>query len=222
MEKRVLDADKRGLQVMIHAIGDQANSKILDIYRDTVAQNGERDRRFKIEHAQHLRKEDILRFGKLKVIASMQPYHADPSPNQVDVWAANIGPERAGRAWSWGSIRRAGGVLAFGSDWPVVPFDPIIALNSAVTRQTVNGLPGDGWLPSERLSVSDALTAYGHGSAYAAFADDRRGTLRVGADADLVVLDRDILAEGPSSIIGTTVALTVVAGQVVHRSEALS
>jgi predicted amidohydrolase YtcJ len=113
-------------------------------------------------------------------------------------------------------------VLAFGSDWPVVPFDPIIALNSAVNRQTGDGLPGDGWLPSERLSIPDALTAYGHGSAYAAFADGGRGSLRVDADADLVVLDRDILAEGPSSIIGTTVALTVVAGQVVHRSEALS
>ena len=101
-------------------------------------------------------------------------------------------------------------MLAFGSDWPVVPFDPIIALNSAVNRQTVDGYPPEGWLPSERLSVPEALTAYGHGSAYAAFADGRRGTLRVGADADLVVLDRDILAGGPSSIIGTTVALTVV------------
>ena len=138
------------------------------------------------------------------------------------MWAGNIGPERAGRAWSWGSIRRAGGVLAFGSDWPVVPFDPFIALNAAVNRQTVDGHPAGGWLPSEKLSLPDALAAYGHGSAYAAFADGRRGTLRVGGDADLVVLDRDILAGGPSSIIGTTVALTVVGGQVVHRSEALS
>ena len=152
----------------------------------------------------------------------MQPYHADPSPNQTDVWAGNIGPERAGRAWSWASIRRAGGVLAFGSDWPVVPFDPFIALNAAVNRQTVDGQPAGGWLPSEKLSLPDALAAYGHGSAYAAFADGRRGTVRVGGDADLVVLDRDILAGGPSSIIGTTVALTVVGGQVVHRSEALS
>lgn len=157
----------------------------------------------------------------LEVVASMQPYHADPSPNQIDVWAGNIGPERAGRAWSWASIRRAGGVIALGSDWPVVPFDPFIALNSAVNRQTVEGHPAGGWLPSEKLSLPEALAAYGHGSAYAAFADDRRGTLRAGADADLVVLDRDILAGGPSSIIGGTVALTVVGGQVVHRSEAL-
>ena len=152
----------------------------------------------------------------------MQPYHADPSPNQTDVWAGALGPERAGQAWSWASIRREGGVVALGSDWPVVPFDPFLALNAAVNRQTVDGHPAGGWLPSEKLSLPDALAAYGHGSAYAAFADDRRGTLRVGADADVVVLDRDILAGGPSSIIGTTVALTVVAGRIVHRSEALS
>jgi hypothetical protein len=138
------------------------------------------------------------------------------------VWAGAIGPQRAGQAWSWASIRREGGVVALGSDWPVVPFDPFLALNAAVNRQTVEGHPAGGWLPSEKLSLPDALAAYGHGSAHAAFAEGRRGTLRAGADADLVVLDRDILAGGPSSIIGTTVALTVVGGQVVHRSEAVS
>jgi len=220
----VAEADRPSWQVEIHAIGDAGIRMALDAFERAAMANPARDpdRRHRVEHIEAIAATDIPRFARLGVVASMQPYHADPSPNQVDVWAANIGAERAGRAWSWGSIRRAGGVLAFGSDWPVVPFDPMIALNSAVNRQTVDGLPGDGWLPSERLSVPDALTAYGHGSAYAAFADGRRGTLRVGADADLVVLDRDILAEGPSSIIGTTVALTVVAGQVVHRSEALS
>ena len=165
---------------------------------------------------------DIPRFARLGVVASMQPYHADPSPNQIEVWAGNIGPERAGQAWSWASIRREGAVVALGSDWPVVPFDPFIALNAAVNRQTVDGHPAGGWLPSEKLSLPDALAAYGHGSAYAASPTAGAGTLRVGGDADLVVLDRDILAGGPSSIIGTTVALTVVGGQVVHRSEALS
>ena len=220
----VAEADRRGWQVEIHAIGDAGIRMTLDAYERAAVQNPARDpdRRHRVEHIEAIAATDIPRFAALGVVASMQPYHADPSPNQVDVWAGNIGPERAGRAWSWGAIRRAGGVLAFGSDWPVDPFDPLIALNSAVNRQTINGDPGDGWLPSERLSVPDALTAYGHGSAYAAFADDRRGTLRVGADADLAVLDRDILAGGPSSIIGTTVTLTVVGGQVVHRSEALS
>ena len=149
----------------------------------------------------------------------MQPYHGDPSPNQIDVWAGNIGPDRASRAWAWRSIREAGGVLAFGSDWPVVPFDPFIALNNAVNRQTVDGRPEGGWLPGERLTAEQALEAYTAGSAYAAFAEHRRGRLAPGMDADLVVLDRDLLAAGPSAIIGTEVRLTVLGGAVVHRAE---
>jgi predicted amidohydrolase YtcJ len=216
------EADKRGWQLEIHAIGDRAIRMALDAFEGAAGANPTRDRRHRVEHIETVTRADIPRFGRLGVVASMQPYHADPSPNQTTVWAGNIGPERAGQAWSWASIRREGGVVALGSDWPVVPFDPFLALNAAVNRQTVEGHPAGGWLPSEKLSLPDALAAYGHGSAHAAFADERRGTLRVGADADLVVLDRDILAGGPSSIIGTTVALTVVGGQVVHRSEALS
>jgi predicted amidohydrolase YtcJ len=215
------EADRRGWQLQIHAIGDRGIRMALDAYERAAAANPARDRRHRIEHIETVTRADIPRFGRLGVVASMQPYHADPSPNQTDVWATNIGPERAGQAWSWASIRREGGVVALGSDWPVVPFDPFLALNAAVNRQTVEGHPAGGWLPSEKLSLPDALAAYGHGSAYAAFADGRRGTLRVGGDADLVVLDRDILAGGPSSIIGTTVALTVAGGRIVHRSEAL-
>ncbi len=220
----VAEADRRGWQMEIHAIGDAGIRMALDAYEHAAAANParDRDRRHRVEHIETITRADIPRFARLGVVASMQPYHADPSPNQLDVWAVNIGPERAGQAWSWASIRREGGVVALGSDWPVVPFDPFLALNTAVNRQTVEGHPAGGWLPSEKMSLPDALAAYGHGSAYAAFADSRRGTVRVGGDADLVVLDRDILAGGPSSIIGTTVALTVVGGQVVHRSEALS
>ena len=214
-------ADRRGWQLEIHAIGDAGIRMALDAYERAAGANPPRDRRHRIEHIETVTRADIPRFGGLGVVASMQPYHADPSPNQTDVWAGAIGPGRAGQAWSWASIRRDGGVIALGSDWPVVPFDPLLALNAAVNRQTVEGHPPGGWLPSEKLSLPDALAAYGHGSAHAAFADGRRGTLRVGGDADLVVLDRDILAGGPSSIIGTTVALTVVGGQIVHRSEAL-
>ena len=216
------EADRRGWQLEVHAIGDRGIRTVLDAYEKAAATNPVRERRHRVEHIETIAAADIPRFAQLGVIASMQPYHADPSPNQIDVWAGNIGPERAGRAWSWASIRRAGGIVALGSDWPVVPFDPMIALNSAVNRQTIDGRPPGGWLPSERLSLPEALAAYGHGSAYAAFAEDRRGTLRVGADADLVVLDRDILEGGPSAIIGTQVALTVVGGRVVHRSEELS
>ena len=178
-----------------------------------------RERRHRVEHIEAIDRADIRRFGELGVVASMQPYHADPSPNQIDLWAGNIGPDRASQAWSWQSIRRDGGVIALGSDWPVVPFDPFRALNSACNRQTMEGHPPGGWLPSEKLSLPDALAAYGFGSAYAAHAEGRRGTIKAGMDADLIVLDRDILAGGPASIMGTKVALTVVGGEIVHASE---
>ena len=216
------EADRRGWQLEIHAIGDGGIRMVLDAYERLAEANERRDRRHRVEHIETITRADIPRFAQLGVVASMQPYHADPSPNQIDVWAANIGAERAGQAWSWASIRKAGGVVALGSDWPVVPFDPMLALNSAVNRQTKDAHPPGGWLPSEKLSLPDALAAYGHGSAFAAHAERERGTLSVGALADVVVLDRDILAHGPSSIIGTKVALTVVDGQVVHRSEELS
>ncbi len=216
------EADRRGWQLEIHAIGDGGIRMVLDAYERLAAANELRDRRHRVEHIETVTRADIPRFAQLGVVASMQPYHADPSPNQIDVWAGNIGKERAGQAWSWASIRKAGGVVALGSDWPVVPFDPMLALNSAVNRQTKEGHPPGGWLPSEKLSLPEALAAYGHGSAFAAHADHERGTLRPGGVADVVVLDRDILTHGPSSIIGTKVALTVVDGQVVHRSEELS
>ena len=223
LDAHVAAADAAGWQVEIHAIGDAGIRMALDAFERAEAANvaDRRERRHRVEHIEAIAAADIPRFGRQGVVASMQPYHADPSPNQIDLWAGNIGPERAGRAWAWSSIRRHGGVVALGSDWPVVPFDPFLALNSAVNRQTREGAPPDGWLPGERLSIPEALSAYGHGSAFAAFAEGRRGTLRVGADADIVVLDRDMLAEGPSAIIGTRVASTVVGGAIVHASEDL-
>ncbi len=229
----VAEADRRGWQVEMHAIGDRGVRLALDAFehaarangpwagdpRGTGAAPGTHARRHRVEHIETIHPADIDRFAALGVVASMQPYHGDPSPNQIDVWAGNIGPERAGRAWAWTSIARAGGVLAFGSDWPVVPFDPFIALNNAVNRQTVDGEPAGGWLPSERLPLGDALEAYTAGSAFAAFAEHRRGRVSPGLDADLVVLDRDLLTAGPSAIIGTGVRLTVLGGHIVHRSE---
>ena len=229
----VAEADGRGWQVEMHAIGDRGVRMALDAFEHAARVNGPwagdprgkgaapgtHARRHRVEHIETIHPEDIGRFAALGVVASMQPYHGDPSPNQIDVWAGNIGPERASRAWAWSSIARAGGRLAFGSDWPVVPFDPFIALNSAVNRQTVAGEPAGGWLPEERLPLGDALEAYTAGSAFAAFADHRRGRVSPGLDADLIVLDRDLLAAGPSAIIGTGVRLTVLDGRVVHRSE---
>jgi predicted amidohydrolase YtcJ len=175
--------------------------------------------RHRVEHVETIDPADIRRFGRLGVVASMQPLHADPSPNQLGVWAGNIGPERASRGWAWASIARAGGRLAFGSDWPVVSFDPFLALHSAVNRQTAGGLPEGGWVPAERLGLPAALAAYTSGSAWAAHAESRRGTIAPGLDADLVVLDRDLLEAGPSAIIGTGVRLTVIGGRIVHRTE---
>jgi hypothetical protein len=217
----VAEADRRGWQVELHAIGDAAVRMSLDAFEHAANNNAPpaRGRRHRVEHVEIVDRADVDRFGRLGVIASMQPYHADPSRNQTDVWAGNVGADRASQAWVWASIRRAGGVLAFGSDWNVVPYDPIPALHAAVNRQTSSGAPVGGWLPSEKLPLPEALSAYGHGSAYAAFAEDRRGTVKAGMDADIVVLDRDILAGGPSSILGTKVALTVVGGEVVHQSE---
>ena len=229
----VAEADARGWQVELHAIGDRAVRLALDAYERAATRNGPwtgdphgrgvptgtHARRHRVEHVETIDPADIPRFGPLGVVASMQPFHADPSPNQTDAWAGNIGPERASRAWAWRSIQAAGGRLAFGSDWPVVPYDPFRALHSAVNRQTMDGEPEGGWVPGERLALADALEAYTAGSAWAAFADDRRGRLAPGMDGDLVVLDRDLIAAGPSAIMGAGVALTVLGGSIVHRSE---
>ena len=227
------EADRRGWQVEAHAIGDRGVRLALDAFEHAAASSGPwpgdphgrgallgtHDRRHRVEHIETIDPADIPRFADLGVVASMQPYHGDPSPNQISVWAGNIGPDRASRAWAWRSIRDAGGRLAFGSDWPVVPYDPFIALNNAVNRQTTDGEPADGWLPGERLSLEQALEAYTAGSAFAAHADHRRGRMVPGMDGDVVVLDRDLLAAGPSAIIGTGVGLTVLGGRLVHRSE---
>jgi predicted amidohydrolase YtcJ len=218
----VREADDRGWQIEIHAIGDRGVRMALDAFERAASANGPRVRRHRVEHIETIDAADIPRFGQQDVIASMQPYHADPSPNQSSLWAGNIGPDRASRAWPWASILRGGGTVALGSDWPVVPFDPFIALNSAVNRQTVKGEPPGGWLPEERLTLPEALSAYTLGSARAAWADGRRGTVAPGLDADLVVLDRDLLAAGASAIIGTNIRLTVIGGRIVHRREDVS
>jgi len=205
-------ADSAGLQVAVHAIGERANGVLLQIF-DSVAQaHGARDRRFRIEHAQHLRREDIGRFGQLDVIASMQPYHAIDDGR----WAEKrIGPERIKTTYAFRSLLDQGAVLAFGSDWTVAPISPILGIHAAVTRRTLDGKNPQGWVPEEKITVEEALRAYTTGNAYGVFADARRGKLAPGMLADLVLLDRDLTRIPPEEIEQAAVTATVVGGRVV-------
>jgi len=215
MLKRVEGADKAGLQVMIHAIGDEANSRILDIYRQTAQANGPRDRRFRIEHAQHLRPSEIPRFGSQKVIASMQPYHEADDGRWCD---KRIGAERSKGTYAFRSLLDTGAVLAFGSDWTVAPLNPLEGIKAAVTRQTLDGKNPNGWHPEQKISIDEAVRAYTVGSAYAEFAEKVKGTITVGKLADIVILDRDIYAGDPAEIDKARVVLTIVDGRVVFEA----
>jgi predicted amidohydrolase YtcJ len=215
MEKRILEADRAGLQVAIHAIGDRANSLLLDIYEKAYAQNGPRDRRWRIEHAQHLRPGDIARFGRLGLVASMQPYHAYDDGR----WAERkIGRERARTTYAFKSLRAAGAVLAFGSDWTVAPLDPVAGIYAAVTRATSDGKNPGGWIPEEKISVEQAVRGYTTGGAYAEFAENEKGTIETGKLADLIVLDKDLFALPADRLRDARVIMTVVGGKVVYEA----
>lgn len=216
MLERVLAADKAGLNVMIHAIGDEANSRILDIYKTVAEKNGERDRRFRIEHAQHLRPNDIVRFGRQKVIASMQPYHAIDDGRWCD---KRIGAERSKGTYAFRSLLDSGAVLAFGTDWTVAPLNPMESIYAAVTRRTLDGKHPDGWVPEQKISVEEAVRAYTVGSAYAEFTDKVKGTITPGKLADVVMLDRDIFQIDPVEIKKARVALTIMDGRIVYDAK---
>ena len=216
MEARVLEADRAGLQVAIHAIGDRANSLLLDIFEKAVAANGPRDRRWRVEHAQHLRPGDIARFGRLGLIASVQPYHAIDDGR----WAERkIGPERARTTYAFRSLLDAGAVLAFGSDWTVAPLSPVAGIYAAATRRTLDGRNPDGWVPGEKVTVEEAVRAYTTGGAFAEFAEAAKGSVEEGKLADLVVLDRDIFKIPAGQILGARVRLTVFDGKIIHRKD---
>jgi predicted amidohydrolase YtcJ len=214
MSQRVETADRCGLQVMIHAIGDEANLLILDLYRDVAAANGHRDRRFRIEHAQHLREADIPRFCKQNVIASMQAYHAADDGRWCD---KRLGSKRSKTAYAFRSLLDTGAILAFGSDWTVAPLNPLLGIKAAVTRQTLDGQHPNGWIPEQRISLDDALRAYTFGSAYAEFAEKMKGTLSEGKLADVILLDRDIYKLDPSEIDQARVLLTILDGKVIYE-----
>ncbi len=212
--------DARGWQIMIHAIGDAGIRMSLNAIERAVKLNPspERERRHRIEHIESINREDIPRFGQLGVIASMQPYHASPNSNIFNVWAVNLGPDRASRAWCWKSIQDAGGKLAFGSDWPVVGLDPSLGMHTALTRQTLQGEPSGGFIPEQRLPLESVLDAYTRGSAFAESAEDKKGTLAVGMLADVVVWDRDLFSLPVQQVHTAKVRTTIMDGRVVFQT----
>jgi predicted amidohydrolase YtcJ len=214
----VRELDQRGYQIFTHAIGDNAVRLALDAYEEAEQANDTHDARPRIEHIETIAAPDIARFGKLGVIASFQPLHAYPDDDTLKIWARNVGPERVRRAWVWHSIEKTGGVLAFGSDWPVVTLNPWPGVQNALTRQTREGEPVGGFVPNERISLEDTIKAYTLGAAFAGRREKTEGSLEAGKLADLIVLSQDLFRVEPDQVAETEVLLTMVGGKVVYES----
>ena len=217
--KYMLDADAAGLQLTVHAIGDQANHLLLEYLEQLNERNGERDRRFRLVHAQVIAERDFARLGPLGVIAEVQPFHLSDDMRWME---ERIGRERCGGAYAFRNILEGGAVLCFGTDWPGTsaseyPIDPMLGLYAAVTRQTRAGKPEEGWFPDQRLSIQEALAAYTLGSAYANFEEEVKGSLSPGKLADVVVLSKNLLEIPPQAYLETEVVLTIVGGRVVFE-----
>ncbi len=216
MYDNISGADKANLQLMIHAIGDRGNDEVLKIFERVEKENGRRDRRFRIEHAQHLNADLIKRFASDKIIASMQPYHAIDDGR----WAwKRLDEKRLKGTYAFRSLLDAGAHLAFGTDWYVAPLNPMFGIYAAVTRRTTDDKNPNGWIPEQKISVEEAVRAYTYGSAYAEFQENAKGSLAVGKLADFVVLSDDIFTINPVEIRNTKVLTTVVDGKIVYQAK---
>ncbi len=216
LERKVLAADSMGFQIGVHAIGSKANNWVLNAYQKAREANGQRDSRHRIEHAQVLVDKDIPRFARLGVIASMQPTHCITDKRFCE---KRIGRDRSRGAYAWRRILNTGARIAFGTDYPVEPLDPLEGLYAAVTRKSRRGEPGEGWFPSQKLTMEEAIRLYTLGSAYAQFMEDRKGMIKKNYLADMVIYHRDLMTIPPDQIIKTRVDYTIVGGEVVYERE---
>jgi predicted amidohydrolase YtcJ len=219
-KQAVAELDRRGFQLFTHAIGDRAIRLALDAYQEANKANGHKDARDRVEHIEDPSAVDIPRFGKLGVIASMQPLHAYPNDNILNVWARNVGPERALRAWPWHDIAAAGGRLAFGSDWAVVTLNPWGGFQILLTRQTTEGNPPGGWNPNERITLEQAVEGYTLSAAFAGRREKTEGSLEPGKLADLIIVSQDLFHTEPGRFGKTEALLTMVGGKIVYESPA--
>lgn len=217
MRELLVGADKAGIQLCMHAIGDRGISTMLDLFAEVITANGERDRRLRIEHAQHVAPKDFERFAKLNVIASVQPYHAIDDGRWAD---KRIGAERSKTTYAFRTFLDSGVRLALGTDWFVAPLSPMETIYAAVTRATLDGQRPTGWVPEQKITVQEAVEAYTMGSAYAEFQEREKGSITPGKLADLVVLSDDIFAIPGESIRNVKVEKTVLGGRIVYERSA--
>ncbi|MCA9741889.1 amidohydrolase, partial [candidate division KSB1 bacterium] len=214
LRRTIIAADSAGLHIAVHAIGDSANAYLLEVFAEAIEANGGTDHRFRIEHAQHIHPNDFTRFADLGVIACVQPYHAIDDGR----WAEQrIGHERCKTTYPFRSFLDNGVKMTFGSDWTVAPLDPILGIDAAVTRRTIDGANPDGWFPEQKISVEEAIEAYTLSAAFAAFDEDIKGSITPGKLADMVVLSQDILTIPANAIVNTEVLYTIVGGKVVFE-----
>jgi hypothetical protein len=217
LQRVVAMMDRRGWQVMTHAIGDGAVRMTLDAYEAAAKANPApaAGRRHRVEHAETIDPADFPRFKQQNTLVSYMPFHANPTPAQLTVWTTNIGPDRSSRGWICRTMQRAGARLVFGSDWPVVALDPRLEINMAVTRRTAEGLPAEGWLADQAISLDSAIDNITAAGAYASFDETRKGRLAPGMLADIVILSKDVFAQPPARFLDAVVTTTILDGKLI-------